>query len=85
MIIYMNKVRTAGLNQGYQGTQADYSELINYASKVYKLTSDASPNPTKVIITHADQEVPWLKDLRERISKVLSEYLLLRLKFQTRR
>ena len=56
--------------QGYQGTSKEYSELITYASKVYKQTENSLEN----VVTFADQEVPWLKNLRERISKVLSEY-----------
>ena len=55
---------------GYTGTQADYSQLIKYASKVYKQTTFTTND---AVVTHADQEVPWLALLRERISKVLSE------------
>lgn len=57
--------------KGYEGTPQDYSDLITYASKVYKQTET---NVLHKVVTHSDQEVPWLKDLRERISKVLSEY-----------
>ena len=62
-------------------------DLVAYASQVYKhtlLAKDAllpkestlrTDTQTKQSITHQDEEVPWLRALRERIERTLKGYV----------